>query len=274
MTLTQAPKALQVAVDHTLGVPSTPTSWSQHQELPLPSDAGGFGQSVAISGSTAVVGTQGSIGTGVGAAYIYVTDGTTWSEQAELTPSDGTTGDLFGWSVAISGPWVVVGAFGGPNYSARGAAYVFHRSGTTWSQQAKLTASDAENGDEFGISVAISGSDAVIGAALENSDAGAAYVFVRSGETWSQKAELKGSPNGRFGYSVSISNAIVVVGAPEFPDTGSAYVFGPDGDTWVQQAELLASDGASFDYFGVSVAISRGTVVVGADDKEIGRAHV
>ena len=276
MTLTQAPKALQVAVDHTLGVPSTPTSWSQHQELPLPSDAGGFGQSVAISGSTAVVGTQGSIGTGVGAAYIYVTDGTTWSEQAELTPSDGTTGDLFGWSVAISGPWVVVGAFGGPNYSAKGAAYVFHRSGTTWSQQAKLTASDAENGDEFGISVAISGSDAVIGAALENSDAGAAYVFVRSGETWSQKAELKGSPNGRFGYSVSISNAIVVVGAPEFPDTGSAYVFGPDGDTWVQQAELLASDGASFDYFGVSVAISRGTVVVGADDKDnfTGSAYV
>lgn len=276
MTLDQAPKALQAAVQHTIGEPSSPAGWSQHQELPLPSDAAGFGQSVAISGTTAIVGTQGSIGTGVGAAYIFVTDGTTWSEQAELTPSDGTAGDLFGWSVAISGRWVVVGAFGGPNYSAKGAAYVFVRSGTTWSQQAKLTASDAENGDEFGISVAISGSTAVVGAALESSDAGAAYVFVRAGEEWSQKAELKGSPNARFGYSVSISNAIVVVGAPEFPDTGSAYVFVPQGGTWVQQAELTASDGASFDYFGVSVAISRRIVVVGADDRNnfTGAAYV
>src|SRR5207237_3182220 len=114
------------------------------------------------------------------------------------------------------------------------------------------------------------------GAALENSDAGAAYVFVRSEETWSQKAELKGSANARFGFSVSISNASVDVGAPESPDTGSAYVFVPQGDTWVQQAELLASDGTSFDYFGVSVAISRGTVVVGADDKDnfTGAAYV
>ena len=116
--------------------------------------------------------------------------------------------------MAISGSTAVVGARGKNSFT--GAAYVFARSGTTWSQQAKLTAADAAANDNFGYSVAISGSTAVVGAPVKNSETGAAYVFVRSGTAWSQQAELTASDaaaNDRFGWSVAISGSTVVVGA-------------------------------------------------------------
>ncbi|HND20040.1 MAG TPA: hypothetical protein PLB18_11735, partial [Acidobacteriota bacterium] len=230
---------------------------------------------------TAVVGAQGDdIGanTDQGSAYVFVRSGTTWSQQQKLTASDGAASDIFGWSVAITGETAVVGARGddiGAN-TDQGSAYVFVRSGTTWSQQQKLTASDGAAFDQFGLSVAISGETVVVGAAGDDIgaaiDQGSAYVFVRSGATWSQQQKLTasdGAGDDEFGQSVAISGETVVVGAflddiGANIDQGSVYVFVRTGATWSEQQKLTASDGAMSDQFGISVAISGETVVVGA----------
>jgi len=280
-----------------------------------------FGYSVAVSGDTAVVGApyEDSSTTGVnstpnnsatdsGAAYVFVRSGGVWSQQAYLKASNPGFGDEFGWSVAVSGDTVVVGApyeassttgvNSTPNNSAgeSGAAYVFVRSGTNWSQQAYLKASNTGAGDRFGTSVAVSGDTAVVGAYGEDSSttgvnstpnelasgSGAAYVFVRSGGVWSQQAYLKASNTGAddfFGVSVSVSGDTVVVGATgenssttgvnstpneSAGSSGAAYVFVRSGTNWSQQAYLKASNPGANDYFGRSVAVSGDTVVVGA----------
>jgi hypothetical protein len=161
-----------------------------------------FGTSVAISGDTAIVGSdQDDVGVNFdqGSAYIFVRSGTTWSQQQKLTASDGASPDIFGYSVAISGDTVIVGAPPddvGAN-TDQGSAYVFVRSGTTWTEQQKLTAGDGAAGDTFGSSVAISGETIIVGAVNDdvggNTDQGSAYVFVRSGTTWSQQQKLTAS---------------------------------------------------------------------------------
>src|SRR6266508_458911 len=161
-----------------------------------------------------------------------------------------------------------------------GSAYVFVRSGTGWSQQAKLTASDAASGDRFGDAVGISGNTVVVGASDAASDAGSAYVFVRSGTSWSQQAMLTASDAAvfdLFGRALAVSGDTAVIGAPSDdtdagPNAGSAYVFVRSGTSWSQQAKLTASDAAAFDFFGAAVAISGDTVVVGAlaDDTDAG----
>ena len=179
--------------------------------------------------------------------------------------------------MAISGATIVVGAPFGPNNSGRGAAYVFTRSGTIWTQQAKLTASDAANGDEFGFAVGLQRQTLVIGAQLQNNDAGAVYVFQGSGDTWTQTDEFHGPPLARFGNAVAISGSSFIVGALEANSaTGAAYVYVRSGDTWEEQATLLASDGAADDQFGTSVALENGTAVVGAPvkDSSTGAAYV
>ena len=196
---------------------------------------------------------------------MFVRSGAAWSQQAELTASDGFSFDRFGTSVAISGPTVVVGAFGHNNQT--GAAYVFVRSGTAWHQQAELTASDAQEFDNFGNSVAISGSTVVVGAEAKHDFIGAAYVFVRSGTAWHQQIKRTASDGKRssFGNSVAISRSTVVVGAEDKnSNTGAAYVFVRTGKAWSQQARLTAADAAQGSDFGYSVAVCGPAVVVGA----------
>ncbi len=217
-----------------------------------------------------------------GAQYPVVVD--PWIQQAELTASDGAAKDAFGYSVAISGSMALVGApyrMVGSNFS-QGAAYVFVESGGTWVQQAELTASDGAANDDFGDSVAISGSTAMVGAAGHtvgsNYSQGAVYVFVKSGGTWSQQAELTASDGGAydyFGLSMAVSGGTAVVGADDHVvgsnnAQGAAYVFIENGGTWSQQAELTASDGAAHDYFGRSVAVSGSTAMVGAFAHSVG----
>jgi hypothetical protein len=292
-----------------------------------------FGWSVAISGDTAVIGAhlESSNATGVngnqtdnsaaqsGAAYVVVRDGTNWTEQAYLKASNTGAGDEFGYAVAISGDTIVVGApFEDSNATSvngdqsndsaidSGAVYVFVRSGTNWTQQAYLKASNTDSGDGFGWWVAVSGDTVVVGAPIENSNArgingnqtnnsafqsGAAYVFVRDGTNWTQQAYLKASNTGggpapgqccgdNFGYSVAVSGDTVVVGAPveasnatgingnqgnnSALEAGAAYVFVRTGTNWIQQAYLKASNTGAGDEFGIAVAISGNTVVVGA----------
>ncbi len=155
---------------------------------------------------------------------------------------------------------------------------MFTRSGTTWTQQAKLTAADGAAGDQFGYSVAISGDTVVITANADDNDvngidSGSAYVFTRSGTTWSQQAKLTaadGASRDWFGVRVAISGDTAVITADADDDdvngvdSGSAYVFTRSGTTWYQQAKLTAADGAAVDLFGYSVALSGDTAVIGA----------
>lgn len=230
---------------------------------------GAFGTSVAISGSTAIVGAPNNENARPGAAYVFVHSGTTWTQQAKLAPSDSANDDFFGWSVALSGSTALVGAIG--QGSQAGAAYVFVSSGGKWSQQQKLTASDAAPNDHFGYSVGLNGSTAVIGAPNQGSkgaQAGATYVFVGSGGTWAQHQKLTASdaaPGDFFGYSVAIYGSTAIVGAAgKSSNTGAAYVFVSSGGTWSQHQKLTASDGVPGDAFGNSVALNGSTAVIGA----------
>jgi hypothetical protein len=246
-----------------------------------------FGRSVSISGETIVVGAD-SHSTGgnmfQGAAYVFVRNGTAWIQQAELLASDGAGLDSFGFSVAIGGETVVVGApiddINGNAY--RGSAYVFTRNGTTWGQQAKLTAADGLAEDLFGYSTDISGDTIVIAAPYDDvgphTDQGSAYVFVRTGTVWTQQTKLvsiDGGTNDYFAISVAISGETIVAGA-HFNDVGvnadqgAAYVFVRTGTTWAQQAKLIASDGALGDELGSSVSISGASIVASATTDKIG----
>jgi hypothetical protein len=246
-----------------------------------------FGYSVAISGDTAVVGAYNdTVGSNAqqGSAYIFVRSGATWSQQAQLTATDGAASDCFGYSVALAGETAVVGApfdVVGAN-AQQGSAYVFTRSGTTWSQQAQLTALDGAASDYFGFSVAISGDTAVVGAYMDdvgaNGNEGSAYVFTRSGTTWSQQAQLTagdGNSGDHSGNSVAISGNTAVVGAQYDTvgvnaEQGSACVFTRGGGIWSEQQKLTAADGHIGDLFGCSVALSGDTVVVSAYDNDVG----
>ncbi|MDE2180270.1 MAG: FG-GAP repeat protein, partial [candidate division NC10 bacterium] len=256
-----------------------------------------FGYSVAISGDTVVVGAlQVDISgqTQQGAAYVFVKPSGGWKNTstftAKLTTLDGVANDNFGISVAISGDTVVVGALqvGIGGNTNQGAAYVFVKPGSGWTNTstftAKLTASDGAASDNFGYSVAIDGDTVVVGVPYadigSNADQGAAYVFVKPSGGWAgaltETAKLiaaYGAANDKFGISVAIDGDTVVVGVPyadigSNADQGAAYVFVKPGSGWANTstftAKLTASDGAAGDNFGSSVAISGDTVVVGA----------
>lgn len=289
-----------------------------------------FGFSVAVSGNTVVVGavredtsnpgvinapndaTGNNVGINTGAAYVFVRNGGTWTQQAFLKPHNPDNEDGFGWAVAISGDTIVVGARNEsssgtgidstPDNTANqaGAAYVFVRSGTAWSQQAYLKPHNTDSGDWFGVSVALAGDTAVVGADAESGSAigvdqpadntaalaGAAYVFVRSGTTWTQQAYLKAhntEANDRFGVSVAISGNTIAVGASgesgsgtgvnsesnnDASTSGAVYTFVRNGFVWSHQAYLKAHNTGDGDGFGSSVAISGSTIVVGATGED------
>ena len=268
--------------------------WRQQAELKSSDGAGydNFGWSVAVSGNIAVVGapchTNSNGQCGQGAAYVFDESGGKWTQQAELTASDGATGDGFGWSVALDGNTAVVGAYDKTvhGHAAQGAAYVFAESNGTWTQQAELIATDGTYTDEFGYSVALSGSTVLIGAPYRtvgsNQAQGTAYVFAGSGGMWSQQAELTasdGEAGDFFAQSVAVDGGTAVMGAPCHPRNGfafcqggpgAAYVFGESGETWSQQAELTSSDGAAGDEFGVSVSVTGSTILAGASLHTVG----
>jgi hypothetical protein len=200
----------------------------------------------------------------------------TLNEIAKLLASDGAANDRFGFPVAVSGTTAVVGAFGDDNQI--GSAYVFVRSGGSWSQQAKLLASDGALGDNFGAAVAVDGDIAVVGARRDDDQgdsSGSAYVFVRSGGVWSQQAKLLASDGAaidQFGSAVAVSGTTAVVGAhrddDNGSDSGSAYVFVRSGVIWSQQTKLLADDGAMDDVFGISVAVDGDIAIAGAPNHD------
>lgn len=244
------------------------TGWTQQAELTAAAAASGdlFGSAVAISGTTVIVGAPGR-NSSTGSAFVFTESGAGWTQQ-ELTATDGAADDQFAFSVAVSGTTALVGA---PQHdSTTGAAYVFTESGTSWNQQAELTASGGAKGDDFGYSVGLSGTTALVGAPFKDSFAGEAYVFSElgtSGTTWFQ-TELGASDRAGgdlFGSSVALTDTTAIVGAPgKNTITGAAYVFTGSRASWTQQTELTASGGAAGDQFGLAVAVSGTTAVVGA----------
>jgi hypothetical protein len=220
-----------------------------------------FGASVAISGTTAVVGAPGH--SGGGRVYVFNETGGTWTQVAELEGLDTAASDSFGASVATSGSAIVVGA---PDHAGGGSAYVFTEPASSWVQTAELQGSDTAAGDTFGASVAISGTTSLVGAP-GHLGGGSAYVFSAPAGTWAQAAEIVGSDTisgDSFGSSVAISGTTAIAGAPAHAGAGRAYVFELTGGVWGQSMELAGGSGAAGDEFGASVAISGDTVAVGA----------
>ena len=260
------------------------TTWSQQAKLVAsnPGEYDSFGKGVGIStdGNTVLVGAPGE-DTGVGdagAVYAFTRSGTTWSQQAFIQCSDRAQYDGFGEHIAVSsnGNDAIIGV---REKSGGGAAYVFNRSGSTWSQQAKIVSSDLQTGDAFGSDVDISdnGATVIVGAPTEDtgaSNVGAAYIFTRSGTSWSQQQKIQASDKqiyDNFGIAVGLDTTgdLAIIGAnyedTDYGNAGAAYVFTRDGTTWSQESKITPTDSAraSNDQFGFHLAISSDTAVVG-----------
>ena len=192
--------------------------------------------------------------------------------MAKIMASDGVVGDYFGFSASMDGDYAIIGAANADSYN--GSAYIFMRSGVSWNQQAKLSASDGAALDKFGFSVSISGDYALIGAPYSNSNNGSAYVFMRSSTVWNQQTNLiasDGESDDKFGFSVSIDGVDALIGSRgDSSSQGSAYVFVLSGVSWDQQAKLTASDGVSGDLFGQSASLSGDYALIGAIFADVG----
>ena len=194
--------------------------------------------------------------------YIFTRSGTNWIQQTKITYNEDRLSNL---GASISGNTIAIGVgVDDSNGANSGAAYILTRSGTTWSEQTKLTASDAAAGEFFGKAVSISGDTVLIGA--EES----AYVFTRSGTTWNQQAKLVASDSTEYndsdGLALDGDTAVITASKFEIKDNGShsvvaraAYIFTRAGTSWTQQAKLTASD----EILGKSVSISGSNVIVG-----------
>ena len=255
------------------------TDWSQ-KTIIFPSDGSvndNFGISVSIDGNYAIIGASGD-DSNRGSAYVFRWTGIVWSQQAKIIASDREPDDLFGHSVSIKGDFAIIGSFCDDNENGidAGSAYIFKRSGTTWTQQTKITASDGEDNDHFGISTSIDEKYIIIGAAGENNNTGAAYIFENTGTSWTQQTKITasdGEDNDHFGISTSIDEKYVIVGASsDNNEAGSAYIFRLIDSSWQQEDKLVATDDESGDNFGFSVSIDDITAVVGAlnDDNNKG----
>ena len=259
-------------------------NWAQEAVLTA-GDAGisdRFGISVAIEGDVAIVGSylDDDLGTNSGSAYIFRRNATTgaWAQEAKLTAGDGAANDRFGISVALNGGVGLVGSYFNDGVAVNsGAAYVYRydAGGLVWNQEAKLTAGDGAAEDRFGFSVALDGGAAVLGSYLDDDggvDSGSAYVFRydAGASVWNQEAKLTagdGAAGDNFGVTVDLSGELVIVGSylndALAADAGAAYTF-LNGVGWAQDAKLTASDGSAFDRFGIAVAASGRSAMVGA----------
>jgi len=250
-----------------------------------------FGTTTAVSGDYIIVGSpyDDDNGRDSGSAYIYKkqTNGTT-KLLAKLRASDASYDDNFGSSVAISGNYITIGAYkNDDNGSDSGSAYVFKiNSDSNISEITKLTASDADNYDYFGSSIAISGDYITIGAYRNNDNgnySGSAYVFkINSDSNISEITKLTASDADSydlFGSSIAISRNYIVVGSKYNDDndsnSGSAYVFKINSDDNISEiTKLIASDASYGDYFGYSVSISGNNIVIGTNNNYYGNAYV
>lgn len=250
----------------------------------LPADltnVAGIGSSVAIDGDTAVVGAPDTNGS-IGLAYVFVRTAGVWTQQATLQSPVPTAGDGFGTSVAISGDVVLVSSpFARVVISPTtpiivaqcGAVYAFARNGTTWNLEQTIRPADGADFDRFGISVALDGDKALIGAPLHAN--GTAYLFNRLARQWFAGPQLTASDGvagDRFGNAAALHGLVALIGASEAQvggntGQGATYVFtATNAGVWSQQTKLIASDGVADDEFGAAVAFTSdgSTALIGA----------
>lgn len=250
-----------------------------------------FGWSVATDGDWAIVGAQGIdfAGAGSGAAFAIRRVAGTWQETQMITPDDASTGDAFGWGVAISGDVALIGALGDQDgcptnepLCRPGSVYVFRRHASgEWLQEHKLQPNDLTSFTQFGVSMAVRGSLAVIGANFDHDDCGppepglgegAVYAFRFVGDEWTLEQKITSCTNSttaNFGTSVAIGDEIIVVGASgddEMSENGGAvYVFERMDGVWSQRAKLFDAN-APIDegFLGRTVAVSGTSILAGA----------
>jgi len=241
-----------------------------------------FGWSVALNGDTALVGTlygPGSVNSDQGAAYVFVRTGTTqpvWTQQKKLTANDGHAFALFGTAVALDGDTALVGAPDHqiiPGFVNTGAAFVFVRNGTAWTQQVRLEANDAGGGDRFGEAVALDGDTALVGAPKDDvgtkTDQGSAYLFTRNSTSWMQQPRLTTTDSAagdQFGNAVALSGEKALIGAYLYgsDDRGAMFTFRRGATGWAETDTTIAPNPTAGAHFGVSLALSGDTAVVGA----------
>jgi hypothetical protein len=259
-------------------------AWTQEKKLSAgDGDAGDlFGYSVAIDGSTIIVGAESDsdVGRVSGSAYVFVrNDSGTWVEQAKLTASDLIALEHFGGAVALDGDSAVIGAYGDDDLGRdSGSAYVFVRDSTgQWTEEAKLLASDGQVFDAFGQAVAFGAGRILIGAPSEEDNpggnSGSVYCFARNDKgDWAEEAKLSASdaePGDMFGENLALEHEELVIGAPldddNGPDSGAAYIFSEvETCAWAERGKLLPSDGAEYDMFGESSASNSGSIIIGS----------
>ncbi|MBK9216886.1 MAG: VCBS repeat-containing protein [Chloracidobacterium sp.] len=268
-------------------------NWVQQARLtnnvgPEPNDA--FGLSVAIDGNTVVIGSPGTDGRKKDTVYVYINNGSNWVLQQILVPNDEPTplfGHGYGESVALENNRLVVGArYKSVDNIQCGAAYVYLRTGSIWSQEMRISPSDPTHGAEFGGAVSMHSERIVVGARATSSHRGAAYIFDRF-PTWTERAKIVdpgGSAGDEFGRSVAIHFNLVVVGAPG--DTvsgntnrGSALIFERSGQNWPLRQKIISSIGAADEKFGSAVDVVNEVVAIGAPGTMIngearGRAYI
>lgn len=250
--------------------------WTEQAKLTAADGAEGdfFGQGVGVSGDTVIVSAyyDQDAGFASGSAYVFDRSGTVWTETTKLTPSDHDADDYFGFAVALEGDTAVIGSPENDDAGSQsGSAYVFVRSAGVWSEQAKLTASNASAESFFGYALALDGNNVIIGGRKLFGVPGSAYVFVRSGSTWTEQAELTVSPPpdpSSLGAAVAISGDTAIVGGPTSndggTDAGAIHVFGRAGTAWGAQAKIVPTDTGPGHVYGTSVGLAAATVVVGA----------
>ena len=274
----------------------TSNTWSQQQKLTaeIPENYASFGSSVALNGNTALVGsflddtTCSGTDINCGAAYVYTRSADTWSLQQKLAVDDSSYNDQFGTSVALDGDTALVSAVNddascnGTNINC-GAGYIFIRSSNTWAVQQKLVADDPEANSYFGWSTALSDNTILIGALWNDStcsgtdiNCGAAYVFSRSGNLWTQQQKLHASAPGNgdeFGRSIALDGDTALIGSGK-DDTscsgngincGAAFIYTYSRDSWFTQQKITAENVVNTNNFGIAVALDGDTALIGAD---------
>lgn len=254
--------------------------YAKQQKL-LPNDGQAedqFGYSVAIDGTTALVGALNADDNGIknsGAAYIYTLDSTGWQQQAKLTSEPAYVDDTLGGKVALKNHIAMLGVSRRDDKGENsGAVFAFEKDANTWSQKQILTAEDAKAGDAFGQSIAMTEHFLVIGAPHSDApqkDSGSAYVYKRNNNTWQFQAKLTandGAEGDLFGISVAIDDNTILIGADlndeKAEKAGAVYAYVFDGKQWHHQAKLMAKDGAKTDIFGVRVALFDDTALISA----------
>lgn len=246
-----------------------------------------FGNSVAVSNGVVAVAAKfddNERGTSVGAVYVYVheEDGS-WTEQAKLVARDGTTFDYFGHAISMHGTTLVAGVVSDDDLGVNsGSVFVFTFDDGSWTEEAKLVASDGSAQDWFGRAVAIRGDRLIVGSSRDDDYSGSAYLFQQMADgTWTEQAKLTASDvevEDYFGLAVDVFGDTVVVGSPRHDGrgtlSGAAYVFKFDSGTWTEQAKLFASDTVAWHQFGWSLALTDGRLIVSSPWNSPGEVYL